>query len=55
MKAKELRKVFKWMLKYQEENNLHITEWTIGNTYLKFKEVETGICRRVKLDTITTE
>lgn len=52
MRASELRKVFKWMMNYQEANKVHITEWRIGNKYLKFKEVETGKCYRVELSTI---
>lgn len=52
MKVKELKKVFDWMLRYQAENKVHITEWQIGTRYVKFKEVETGICRKVDLNTI---
>lgn len=54
MKAKDLKKVFEVVLKYQEENRVQVTSLTIGNKYLKFKD-ENDKVHQIELTTITTE
>lgn len=54
MKARDLKKVFEVVLKYQEENEVRVTSLTIGSKYLKFKD-ENDKIHQIELATITTE